>query len=804
MNAKPSANDQETTRKRGRPIGWRMKTYADLTSLTIEDFSFIRAVIGGMKPVKAFTRFYANVHFDMRGEPIVPHGLEINKFARDLKERILTAATESGDPQAAIALRKLADASLDGDGVDDQTSVKEAGKVDAKPTPEQMERDSQNRFQEWFESLPEDMYSESELPERYREYLLEIGTIGDDVETKAAVVDQALNRDEQVKALNVLQTLLAERPTPKVPTSVWLARPLATALARLGIRDMGQFVAFISVNGRHWHRNVPGLGPKRALRLEKWLDSHARTLGEIDRDSAAWEITPPLESAIVPLRRAPGVLLLEFQPGNQFATPKQFQLVRRAGFVPFELLQVPPELDGRNGMFRANTPNLLGAQDDYEAVRLWLGTFESAGKLRTLEAYRREIERFYAWCLYEARVALSSVSLTNAVAYQSFLRNIPDRYITTMRVTRDDPEWRPWRGQLDARSQKYALNVISQCFNVLMKNSYVTGNPFFSLKSASASTRVMDTSRSLTDVDLQWVREALHDLPGLSSKVLVRAAIARRTRLILHLGLTTGMRLHEIATASLVGLRKARVDGVEQDDDWMLPVVGKGGKPRDVPIAGAVRRMILAHHEDAIALLQNADNVSERRIRDLRKHQPLICALMNPVRTGESKVGDSGGQDAEIGALVPVRHTGREIDDNAIMANDSGALGRVGLYKTLKAFFRGRARASLRQARKSLEASKKEWLQCKQKNNVALLPAAQFSVEHLTYQVAMWERRTTISTHWLRHTFAHEVLRLNDGDSGLKLAQQLLGHASISTTAEYVKQDESAKVRAARKVNPLG
>jgi site-specific recombinase XerD len=65
-------------------------------------------------------------------------------------------------------------------------------------------------------------------------------------------------------------------------------------------------------------------------------------------------------------------------------------------------------------------------------------------------------------------------------------------------------------------------------------------------------------------------------------------------------------------------------------------------------------------------------------------------------------------------------------------------------------------------------------------------------------------RFTQVSTHWLRHTFAHEVLRANNGDDGLIMAQLLLGHASINTTAEYLKEDQSKKVKAARKVRPLG
>lgn len=50
------------------------------------------------------------------------------------------------------------------------------------------------------------------------------------------------------------------------------------------------------------------------------------------------------------------------------------------------------------------------------------------------------------------------------------------------------------------------------------------------------------------------------------------------------------------------------------------------------------------------------------------------------------------------------------------------------------------------------------------------------------------------SAHWMRHTFAHALLRASGGD--LPVTQQLLGHASIATTGIYVKADMSQRLRA--------
>ena len=131
------------------------------------------------------------------------------------------------------------------------------------------------------------------------------------------------------------------------------------------------------------------------------------------------------------------------------------------------------------------------------------------------------------------------------------------------------------------------------------------------------------------------------------------------------------------------------------------------------------------------------------RLQQFERCPPLVAALYAPV-----------GSEA------------RCIDGDSVMANDNSALSRSGIYKTLKGFFK--------QAAKQAETPER---------------AVRF---------------TQVSTHWLRHTFAHEVLRANNGDDVLIMAQLLLGHASINTTAEYLKEDQSKKVKAARKVRPLG
>lgn len=566
-------------------------------------------------------------------------------------------------------------------------------------------------------------------------------------------------------------------PLAEHSIDAWLSAAVSRKLRGAGISTVGELVRFVSDGGRSWNRSIKGLGPAGARQLMQWFDEHGETLGRIDRDLPQWLSALPLSSTITPLKMGPDFIQLEYRDGGQVATPRPGQCLRRLGMAPFELIFVPEHLDGSSGVNRGRASNLLGVSTDYAAIRAWLSSYLTAGKKRTFEAYRREIERFYAWCLNVARVALSSITLKEALAYQAFLQCIPDEFIGQARVTREDDRWRPWRGQLDHRSQNYALSVVSQCFKALWANGYLVGNPFTSLVKGGGKVRAMDTTRSLSDLDLQWVRDRLEQLPGLRSRDPFRLAVAKRMVLIFHLCLKTGMRLEELATTSVNGLRPARVDGVEQTGEWIMTVNGKGSKLRDIPVPGELLAMIQAHHEDAISLLRQSGVEAKNRIEALRASPPLLCAL-----------------------AAPVGHKRRAIDDDAEMASDNVALSRSGLYRTLKAFFRTSAKEGLGKARKALEQAESK---LSRDPDPGTRERTLKKIEQHRHEVETWQRRGRMSTHWLRHTFAIEVLRANPNDLGMKLAQQLLGHQSIETTAGYLKQDDSAKVRALRRVNPL-
>ena len=552
-------------------------------------------------------------------------------------------------------------------------------------------------------------------------------------------------------------------PSKSDPVALWLSPDLATGFDAAGCQTIDLLCQLIEREGPSWYRGIEGVGKAGAISVQDWIQLQAPAIPPLDLSGPAWRRTAPP----FPAEKAQsGSQRQGSSASDDSALSRDLAVILTARWEPVA-----------EAVNRASGPNAMGVRHDVEAVERWLASYESAEKRRTHQAYRREIVRFLLWCRCEAGVDLAAVTLEHAQAFQRFLADIPARYITTLRVSVQDDRWRPWRGQLDQRSQNYTLQVVAQCFSELHANGYLRFNPFASLKRKASAARVMDTSRSLSDDDLKWVHEHLanmlpnvdQDIEQLDLYQMQQLALARRTRMVLHVLLATGMRLSELANATFASLRKARVDGKECSEIYAIEIVGKGGKPRDILLRGGLVSMVRQHHSDVVALLIRAGGESaEDRLAKMRLRPPLVCAI-----------------------VAPPGSKSRAIDDDSEMAGDNLALSWMALYKTLKSFFRGATRQQIKAAERALHSVRSAG-----SDPVEVAKAEQAAMK--------WRRRAKMSTHWLRHTFAHQVLRSNADDGGLKLAQELLGHANISTTAEYLKQDETARVRAIEKLRTWG
>ena len=606
---KASPSPEPEKRSRGRPAGTKSPLLAPTTSLHLEDFYFLRSVINGLSATEAYERYYSTVESDAQGRLLIPHGHTLLARARRLIAEIVRQA--QGRP------------------TDDLGALAEQLQLPlpALTTSAREKASAVILFEEWAEQHA-DMFRENELAERYQEYLDDNGEVTAADQATEQMLRRSNSLQAKLRALNALQTELARRPVPEHVPELWLSEKIAKALRDQNIVSLFALVKFISINGKHWYRQLHGIGLGRARRIEQWLDFHSDTLPRIDRGQPLWQ----RERYALAQRQHQ----MAFSTTLEANTGQLLSPSPALALVPLDLLAVPPELDGSRGTFRSPNPNQLGAQTDLQAIKSYLSSFVTAGKLKAFDAYRREVERFYLWCLIVARTPLSSITLAHAQAYQLFLQNIPREWINPKPVERFNPAWRPFRGPLAPKNQNYALGVLKQCFRKLMENGYLTSSPFASIqKTTQISTGFsIDTTRAFNRDEMQIIRQALDTLPGLTAEDPMAAALARRTQLIMQLLLSTGMRRSELANASLATLATVQLES-ETEDAHTLQVVGKGSKNRTAILSSDLLARIRQHHNDVRTLRANEPEV----LKDLDKSQPVIASLER--RPGSTKASDT-------------------------------------------------------------------------------------------------------------------------------------------------------------------
>lgn len=327
----------------------------------------------------------------------------------------------------------------------------------------------------------------------------------------------------------------------------WLPPRVVTALRAAGLNTLAALVLAVP-RRRQWWTGIPGLGQAGARGVEQFFAAHPG-------------LTAAARSVVVQRQPAPQIR-------------------------PWELLQVPDELDGSRGQFRAPAASCtLSARNDYEAVHAWLDLHEAEA---TKRAYRKEAERLILWAVLERGKALSSLAAEDATLYRAFLRRpMPQGKWVGPSRPRNDPDWRPFAGPLSANSVKYALSVLAAMFRWLNDQRYLAANPFSGLKVRGADTSTpFDSARYFSQGEwtlLRVVADGLEHSYGWSEDA------AMRLRFTLDFERATGLRASE-----LTGLRLGHIS-IEALDVWWLDLVGKGAKKGRVALPPLARQALIRY-----------------------------------------------------------------------------------------------------------------------------------------------------------------------------------------------------------------
>ena len=200
------------------------------------------------------------------------------------------------------------------------------------------------------------------------------------------------------------------------------------------------------------------------------------------------------------------------------------------------------------------------------------------------------------WAIVHKRKALSSMTNEDCTEYREFLADPQPRSTWCGPRARErwSPLWRPFEGPLSPTAQRQALSILKNLYGFLDDQNYLMGNPWSAVGIPRNAGPKLNAGRSLTRAQWGFAQQQLELMGNTSAQ--------RRLKFGLHLLYATGLRLSEIVAArveDLVWVEYAADAADEQAiEGWMLRVIGKGQKEREVPVPIEVVSMLAGYLED--------------------------------------------------------------------------------------------------------------------------------------------------------------------------------------------------------------
>lgn len=372
-------------------------------------------------------------------------------------------------------------------------------------------------------------------------------------------------------------------PDPEQPLSYWLADEWLDKLQPLNLVTVADWAAVYQTHTTsNWWQAVPGLGTVTAKAIEEVLARHF---------PEAFIKTPPTPSPIA----------------------------YQTGVVPLERFLLPEAFDGTEGENRSSNAPFIPAGNDYQAIFCWLARLDSGS--HTYRSYRREAERLLLWTILVKQKPLSSLNVVDLSEYRSFLTDPQPRALWVgAPQKKGQAQWKPFAGPLSLRSRKFSETVLNGLFAFLVSQRYLVHNPFLALPKLKSPNgqQAMNINRSFSEPQWRLITTFLDSRVDAASGPEQLKWL--RIRLVIQLGYGTGLRLHEMAQATLGDLTVKQRQGQNQ---YWLAVLGKGQKMREVPVPFTLY----------VLLMESYRRLTGRLLNRPSPDYPLIP----PLRGAESK-----------------------------------------------------------------------------------------------------------------------------------------------------------------------
>ncbi|KQN69466.1 integrase [Duganella sp. Leaf61] len=215
---------------------------------------------------------------------------------------------------------------------------------------------------------------------------------------------------------------------------------------------------------------------------------------------------------------------------------------------------------------------ITDAQTDSEIAR----EFISHGELgpKSIANTQKELFRFLTWCREEAGKTLRQLSVAELNSYKDFLKAPPASWISTTKWPRSDERYRPFSGPLSDASRRQAMIAVKGLFAYATQTGYLRRDPAALVK----HVKTVSASRITRYLTHDALALALHTVATREAPTPAAMRRRERDRFLLTAYIHTGARLNEIVSANMGAFY------TEGNGRWWLDVLGKGNKPRRLPV----------------------------------------------------------------------------------------------------------------------------------------------------------------------------------------------------------------------------
>jgi site-specific recombinase XerD len=217
----------------------------------------------------------------------------------------------------------------------------------------------------------------------------------------------------------------------------------------------------------------------------------------------------------------------------------------------------------------ANQSNVLGANNDIDAIAIWLREYKD--NVNTTTSYRQCVERYYLWVYYRGK-QLNTITREDLQDYQDFLADPQPKEMWCGKRMPKGPDWKPFVSGLGVSSIRLQFWILKNLYNYLVAADYLAKNPFLLIKKMPKPIN-KGVDRVLAKKHIDYILEYIDQMPV---ETYPQEFDKEQANWFIRLLFLSGMRISEVTSGKMS-------DFIFQREQWWIRTIGKGDKYGEIP-----------------------------------------------------------------------------------------------------------------------------------------------------------------------------------------------------------------------------